>query len=72
MGLIGMTEAARRMGVKNNVSALRALRNAGVPLQRVMEKAMGVEESDLAVYLAKVGENRGKGRPKKESADTLK
>lgn len=63
MGLIGMSEAAVRLGLSGSVAALRALRAAGVPLVTIHARAFAVEESDLAPLIAKRAGYSGRGRP---------
>ena len=53
MALIGMSEAARRMGLSNATSARRSLQNAGVRLEAIHARAFAVEESDLEAYIQK-------------------
>jgi hypothetical protein len=70
MELLGMPEAARRMGV-STLSARRALLNAGVPLIRVNERAYAVTAENFAAFLAArqaVG-YKGRGRPSKVAAE---
>jgi hypothetical protein len=64
MGLIGLPEAARRMDVRNSSTAKTSLERGGVNLQKINGRAWGVEESDLAKYIAERGEFK-RGRPKK-------
>jgi hypothetical protein len=62
MGTIGMSEAARRMGVAPN-SARRSLQNAGVPLIVISARAYAVDEEVLAAFLKTRPEYKGRGRP---------
>lgn len=62
MGLIGMAEAGRRMGVTSN-SARIALKKAGVPLVFLNATTAQVKESDLESFLKR---RPGIGRPKKK------
>ena len=41
----------------------RALMGARVSLTRINEKAIAVDEADLAAFVAKRGESPGRGRP---------
>ena len=62
MSLIGMPEAGRRAGM--TPSGIRvALMNAGIALTRINEKAIAVDEADLAAFVARRGESPGRGRP---------
>lgn len=67
--LIGMPEAARRLGV-SSTSARRALLNAGVPLVHINARALAVSERDLAALVASRAGYAGRGRPQqpKETA----
>lgn len=72
MTLIGMPEAARRIGASRS-SIKRTLDNAGVPLIAINGKAFAVDEGDLAGFLSarpanyKLGRPRGsKNKPKEE------
>jgi hypothetical protein len=67
--VIGMPEAARRLGVART-SAIRALTNAGVPLVRINQKALAVEETDLEAFVAGRAAYGGRGRPRKTAADS--
>lgn len=60
--LIGMTEAAKRLGVTTRQGALKALRNGGVPVVEFHPRAYGVEETDLNAFLPR---RRRPGRPRK-------
>ena len=64
MTLIGMPEAGRRLGVSSR-SAKRALRDAGVTLHAINERALAVEEADLETFVAQRLETGygGRGRP---------
>lgn len=69
MELLGMPEAARRMGV-STLSARRALLNAGVPLIKINERAYAIKEEDLTAFIAArqaVGYS-GRGRPRGASS----
>ena len=64
MTLIGMPEAGRRLGVSGR-SAKRALKDAGILLHAINERALAVDESDLEAFIlqrAETGYN-GRGRP---------
>jgi hypothetical protein len=62
MSLIGMPEAGRRAGMTSD-GIRRALMNAGASLIRINEKAIAVDERDLAAFVEKRGESPGRGRP---------
>ncbi len=64
MAVIGMGEAARRLGMTTPNAALRALRAAGVPLVAISTRANVVEEADLAAFIAQRPPGyKGRGRP---------
>lgn len=70
MGLIGMTEAGRRLGVTSN-SARRALQNADVPLTIISARSYAVDETDLQAFIDKrVGYKFG--RPRKDVTEPQK
>jgi hypothetical protein len=62
MGLIGMPEAGRRLGVSGD-SARRALLNAGVEMQRINARAWAVDEKVFEEFLKKRDDYSGRGRP---------
>ena len=63
MGLIGMKEAALRIGIGPNAARL-ALMNAGVPLVVISVRSFAVDEEDLAAYIAsRPSGYKGRGRP---------
>lgn len=66
MALIGMPEAARRLGVHPD-AAKRTLVNAGVALVQINAKAYAVEEAAVARLIAEREARgiRGRGRPRK-------
>lgn len=57
-----MPEAGRRAGMTSD-GVRRALMNAGVALTRINAKAIAVDETALAAFVAKRGESPGRGRP---------
>jgi hypothetical protein len=63
MTMIGMKEAAQRMGVRRT-SALRALRAAGVPITEISVRAFAVELSAFEAFMATRPPIEGPGRPK--------
>jgi hypothetical protein len=63
MALIGMPAVAIKMGISFR-SAKRALKNADVPLVVINARALAVEDTELASFLAKRPANySGRGRP---------
>ena len=64
MTLIGMPEAGRRLGVSSK-SAKRALKDAGITLHAINERALAVEESDLDAFVMQRTNAgyAGRGRP---------
>lgn len=68
--LVGMPDAAKRLGLSNGDSARRALRNAGIPLVQINQKAFAVDEDALAAFVQKRAEYRGMGRPRKGAEPT--
>jgi hypothetical protein len=70
MALLGMPDAAKRIGVSSGNTARRALQNAGVPLVEINKRAMAVEESDLEAFIEARAGYSGFGRPKKSEKAT--
>lgn len=71
MALIGLSEAAKRLGVHAK-SAQRTLEEAGVPLVRIHARAFAVEEANLERVIqdrAARGIN-GPGRPRKNKTES--
>jgi hypothetical protein len=62
-----MAEAARRAGVQGADVIRKSLRNAGVPLVAISQRAFAVEEANLEAYLASRGGELKTGRPRKKS-----
>ena len=62
MSLIGMPEAGRRAGMTAD-GVRRSLMNAGISLTRINEKAIAVDEAELAAFVKNRGESPGRGRP---------
>ncbi len=63
MGIIGMTEAGKRIGVSRQM-ARRVLVSAEVPLVYLSASFLGVEEADLEAFISQRKETyRGPGRP---------
>ena len=63
--VIGMPEACRRLGLKGNDSARRALLGAKVPLERINGRALAVRAADLEAFIMRRSKYTGKGRPRK-------
>ena len=65
MPLIGMREAGRRAGLSDRMVRLH-LRRAGVPLAPLGRQRLGVEEADLAAFVASrpFGAMGAGGRPR--------
>ena len=67
MGLIGMGEAARRIGVRPN-SARRSLQNAGVPLVEISSRSYAVDEEAFEAFVkARCGNFARGGRRRKQT-----
>ena len=66
MALIGMPEAARRAGYTHGglKHALQHDPEMAPKLVRINARALAIEESDLAEWIAKRGPAPGPGRPK--------
>jgi len=63
MTMIGMKEAAERMGVKRT-SALRALRNAGLTITTLGARFVAVERAAFEAFMVNRPQINGQGRPK--------
>ena len=63
--LIGMSEAAKRLGLGSTTAVRELLKRNSVPLVEIHARAYAVEESDLEAFM-KV--RRGRGRPPKDGS----
>ncbi len=67
MVLIGMPDAATRMGLNSGRVALQALkRKVPEKIVKINDRASAIDEADLVAYLEVHGIARGPGRPKKQ------
>lgn len=64
MTLIGMPEAAARLGYSDGDSVKRALENAGYPLVKINARAWAVEGKHVEAFKAARGTVVSPGRPK--------
>jgi hypothetical protein len=68
MALIGIPEAALRMGITHG-GARAALKNAAVTLVKINERALAVEEAEVQKYIEERGGVVRVGRPRKTKQD---
>jgi hypothetical protein len=63
--LIGMPEAARRAGFTSTFAISKALRNAGILLHQINQRALAVDEDELSRFVEQRRDSgyKGRGRP---------
>lgn len=71
MPLLGIPTAAKMMGVSAD-SARRSLQRGGVPLIKINERALAVEERHLRAFIESRCDYPGRGRPVGSKATTPK